>query len=330
MVDFNNKSILITGGAGFIGSNLANFIENKYPNANIVIFDSFRNNEIFENGNLKSFGHFKNLLKFTGKIITGNIDSKNDLTVLNNYKFDYIFHFAAISDTRVYDQETVFRTNINSFYFFLDKAVRDDSKLIYASSAATYGSLPSPQKIDCVSPENPYAYSKFSMDQLAKTYSQEFPSLNIVGLRYFNVYGPGEFYKGKTSSMIIQLGMQLLSNKKPRLFYGSDKIFRDFIYIKDVTKANLLACSADENGVYNIGSGVPRSFQDIVNILQNEFKTNIEVEYFDNPYKDYQNHTEADISLSEKNLQFFPSYSLEKGIADYIPYIKDKFNESQN
>ena len=139
---FNEKTILITGGAGFIGSNLAFYFQENYPDSKIVVFDCFRSEEIFSNGNLRSFGHYKNLIGFTGDIICGNINNPDDLALLDNIKFDYIFHQAAISDTRVYDQEIVLKTNVNSFYWFLEKAKNDDATLVYASSAATYGSMP--------------------------------------------------------------------------------------------------------------------------------------------------------------------------------------------
>ena len=189
-IDFNNKTILITGGAGFIGSNLAFYFQNNYPKSHVVIFDCFRNTETFSNGNLKSFGHYKNLIGFKGDVICGNLTIKSDFNLLNDYKFDYIFHHAAISDTRIYDQEILIKTNVNSFYDVLRKAKLDNSVIVYASSASTYGNLPSPQKIGKESPENPYGFSKFLMDQIATKYSVENPNASIVGLRFFNVYGP--------------------------------------------------------------------------------------------------------------------------------------------
>ena len=321
-IDFNNKAILITGGAGFIGSNLAFYLQENFPNSKVIVFDCFRNNEIFPNGNLKSFGHYKNLIGFKGDVICGNINNQADLALLSDYKFDYVFHQAAISDTRVYDQEIIMKTNVNSFYDLLAIAKKDRAVMVYASSAATYGSLPSPQTVGKEGPENPYGFSKYIMDQVAIRYSKENPDLTIVGLRFFNVYGPREYYKANTSSMVIQLGHQILDGKIPRLFKGSDQIFRDFIYIDDVLQASIKACDPKQNGTYNVGTGISRSFQDIADILQKELGTDLGTEYFPNPYDGYQMHTQANISTSKDNLGFEPKVSLEQGIKSYIPEIK--------
>jgi len=326
-IDFNNKTILITGGAGFIGSNLAIYFQENFPKSKIIVFDCFRSDEVFQNGNLKSFGHFKNLIGFNGDIICGNINNNDDLSQLNKYKFDFIFHHAAISDTRVYDQEIIMKTNVNSFYDLLKIALKDQAVMVYASSAATYGNLPSPQTVGKENPENPYGFSKYAMDKIATKYSNEYPDLTIVGLRFFNVYGPREFYKAKTSSMIIQLGHQILSGKAPRLFDNSNKILRDFVSIEDVIQGNIKACKPKNNGIYNIATGVPRSFQEVADILQKELKTNLGTEYFANPYDGYQFHTQADISSSRKNLDFDPKITLEEGIRAYIPEIKRLYGE---
>ena len=320
-IDFNKKTILITGGAGFIGSNLAFYFQVNFPNSTIVIFDCFRSTDVFSNGNLKSFGHFKNLINFKGNIICGNINNQSDLSLLDNYKFDFIFHQAAISDTRIYDQEVIMKTNVNSFYYLLNKAKKDKAAMVYASSAATYGNQPSPQTEGTENPENPYGYSKYVMDQVAKSFAKDNPGLILVGLRFFNVYGPGEFYKANTSSMVIQLAHQILNGQKPRLFFDSDKIFRDFIFIDDVIQALIKACKPKKNGIYNIGTGISRSFQEIVGILQKELGTNLPTEYFLNPYDGYQAHTQANIESSQKNLEFKPKFSLEQGIKSYAPEI---------
>jgi len=321
-IDLNYKTILITGGAGFIGSNIAFHIQDNFPNAHLIIFDCFRNNSTLTNEGLQSFGHYNNLIGFKGNIICGNINYKQDLELLNMYKFDYIFHQAAISDTRALNQELVFQTNVNSFYSLLAIAKKDGAAMVYASSAATYGSLKSPQVVGKESPENAYAYSKYAMDQIAYRLIQTETDISIVGLRYFNVYGIREFHKEKTSSMVTQLGLQILSNKQPRLFDNSNHIFRDSINIEDVVQANIKACKPKKNGVYNIGTGQPRSFQNIADILQQELGTNLETEYFPNPYKDYQMNTQAEITSSKEYLGFQPKISLEVGIKKYISEIK--------
>lgn len=326
-IDFNQKSVLITGGAGFIGSNLAFYFQENYPQCEVVVFDKFRSEESFANGNLKSFGHFKNLLGFRGEVISGDINY--DLDLLQNYKFDYIFHEAAISDTTVSDQALMIQINVNAFKDLLEMAVHMNASMIYASSAATYGDSDR-FSIGYEKPNNVYGFSKLMMDNLAAKYIEK-SDINIVGLRYFNVYGYREFFKNKTSSMVLQFGLQLLRGDSAKLFEGSDKILRDFIYIDDVIQANIKACKAKKSGVYNVGTGKARSFQDIVDILKTELKIERVDKYIPNPYVgQYQFFTEADITLSEEFLDYNPRFSLEEGVRAYINEIKRIYKSEVN
>jgi ADP-L-glycero-D-manno-heptose 6-epimerase len=323
-IDFNNKTILITGGAGFIGSNLAFYFQENYPNAKVIVFDKFRNEETFSNGNLKSFGHFKNLLGFNGIVISGDITNKEDLEKLDEYGIDYIFHEAAISDTTVADQKIMIDTNVNAFKDLCDLAVKKNASMIYASSGATYGDS-KVFKVGYEKPNNVYGFSKLMMDNLAKEY---YDKIRIVGLRYFNVYGPREYFKNKTASMVLQFGLQLLKGESAKLFVDSDKIKRDFIYVEDVIQANIKATATDKNGVYNVGTGIARSFQDIVDILKKELGIKREDVYIPNPYiKQYQFFTQADIEETKKYLNYNPRFSLEEGIKEYLPEIIRIYNE---
>lgn len=326
--DLKNKTILITGGAGFIGANLAFYFQQNHPDAKVVVLDSFRSGETLGNGNLRSFGHFKNLIGFTGEIISGDINDKALLAKLeHDYHFDYIFHEAAISDTTALEQDLMIRTNLNAYKDLLDMAVRQGANMIYASSGATYGDAPSPQRVGREAPQNVYGFSKLMMDHLSRDYMQKV-SIGIVGLRYFNVYGPREFFKNKTASMVVQFGHQILAGKTPRLFEGSDKIVRDFIYIEDIIQANILAMEPKTSGIYNVGTGKARSFQSIVDILQKELGTELVCEYIPNPYVGrYQFHTEADIEETKTGLGYAPRFELEDGIKAYIPEIKRLFEE---
>lgn len=320
---FNSKTVLITGGAGFIGSNLAFYFQENFRTAKVVVFDIFRSEATFSNGNLKSFGHFKNLIGFKGEVISGDINDETALAKLTSYKFDYIFHEAAISDTTVLDQGIMVKTNVNAFKSILELALKSNAVVVYASSGATYGDAPSPQRVGNEQPQNVYGFSKLSMDYLARGFCAQHPSMSVIGLRYFNVYGPREYFKNKTASMVLQLGLQILSGKTPRLFYGSDKILRDFIYIDDVIQANIKAALSGKCGVFNVGTAKPRSFQDIADILQKELGVNLGTEYFENPYVGaYQMHTEADIQATCEELGYAPSVSLEDGIKAYVPEIK--------
>jgi ADP-L-glycero-D-manno-heptose 6-epimerase len=321
-VDLNYKNILITGGAGFIGSNIAFYIQKNFPKAKIVIFDSFRSLDTFPSGNPTSLGHFKNLIGFNGEVISGDINSKDDLARLREYSFDYIFHQAAISDTTVMDQKLMVQTNTNAFKDFLDMAVDMKANIVYASSAGTYGNSAAPNRVGHgEEPENVYGFSKLMMDNIARDYMKKHPNISIVGLRYFNVFGPKEFYKAKTASMILQLGLQMLDGKNPRLFkYGEQK--RDFVYIEDVVQANIKAMHPRKSGVYNVGSGKAREFNDIVASLNDVLGLSLKTEFFDNPYTFYQNHTEADIQASTEYLGYIPRFSLEDGIKNYADEIK--------
>lgn len=330
-INLDNRTILITGGAGFIGSNLAFHFQENYPKAKVVVIDSFRSGETLSNGNLKSFGHFKNLIGFNGEVISGDI---NDATLMaklsRDYEFDYIFHEAAISDTTAQEQDLMIKTNVNAYKTLLEMAMAHGANMIYASSAATYGDAPSPQTVGCEAPQNVYGFSKLMMDNITNEYIDNGAKISIVGLRYFNVYGKNEFFKNKTASMVLQLGHQILAGNAPRLFEGSDKILRDFIYIEDVIQANIKAMHPKKSGIYNVGTGKARSFQDIADTLQKLLFTEYGNIYIPNPFVgQYQFHTEANVKESLSYLGYEAKYELEDGIKAYLEEITRLYKEEK-
>ena len=303
--------ILVTGGAGFIGSNVVFALQERYPEAKIYVLDNF------------SSGHFKNLIGFKGQVITGDIEDPDLWSYLReNFAFDVIFHKAAITDTTVMDQKLMMKVNADSFRYLLDSALEWGAKVIYASSAGVYGNSPPPMREEeGLTPENIYGFSKLMMDHIAMDYMERYPEMKIVGFRYFNVYGPRESYKGKSASMIYQLAVKMMKGQRPRIFkWGEQK--RDFVYIKDVVKANLLALEKDVSGIFNIATGRARSFNEIIEILNRVLGTDLETEYFDCPYDFYQEFTQADITKAQEKLGYQPEYSLEEGIEDYVGYIR--------
>ena len=293
--------ILVTGGAGFVGSNLAKRL--AADGHTTVVADDF------------SSGSWTNLIDYSGDILT--IDVAGDLSALAaSERFDVIFHEASITDTTVMDQRRMMHNNVEGFRALLDLAAKWQSRMVWASSAATYGRGESPNKeSQHAEPLNVYGYSKLAMERLVDRYATRLPH-PTVGLRYFNVYGAGENHKGKFASMIGQLARQMRIGKRPRIFTDGEQR-RDFVYIDDVIQANLKAMNAKTGGVFNVGSGAASSFNQVVTELNRVLKTDLPAEYFENPYDFFQTWTEADLSQSRRMLKYDPQYSLAKGIDAY-------------
>lgn len=301
------KRILVTGGAGFVGSNLTLTLQERHPEAWIVVVDDFRS------------ANFKNLTGFKGEVIGADVSRLDWKATFGRDKFDAIFHEASITDTTEHDQLLQVHDNVEGFKKILEFAKPSKTPIVYASSAATYGiaeSVRADKETQPPKPANVYAFTKVMLDNLAREYARLNKTWRIVGVRYFNVYGPRENHKKAAASMIYQLAQQMKAGKKPRIFkFGEQK--RDFVYVKDAVEATILGLEAP-SGVYNTGSGEPRSFNDVIAILQKHLGTSLDTEYFENPYAFYQPHTEADLSLSRKALKYNPQYSLENGIKDYV------------
>ena len=185
--------------------------------------------------------------------------------------------------------------NVESFRRLLRFAKPTKTRIIYASSASTYGAASEASvESNGAAPANVYAFSKVIMDNLARRAAEENRDWIIIGLRYFNVYGPREAHKGVPASMIFHLAKQMKAGQRPRIFkHGEQK--RDFVYVKDIVEGSIRALEAAQSGIYNLGYGQARSFNELIDILNRSLGTNFEADYIDNPHAHYQNFTQADL-----------------------------------
>ena len=308
----SSPKFLITGGAGFIGSNLALTLQEKFPDAHLTVVDDFRS------------GDFKNLAGYQGDLVAENLvtlDWREKFGDPAAAGFDAIFHLASITDTTVHDQFVQVHDNVESFRRLLNFARPTRARIIYASSAATYGAASEASvESDGAAPANVYAFSKVIMDNIARRAAAESPDWIIIGLRYFNVYGPREAHKGMPASMIYHLAQQIKAGKRPRIFkHGEQK--RDFVYVKDVVEGTIRSLEAKTGGIYNLGTGQARSFNELVELLNESLGTNFPPEYFDNPHTHYQNFTQADLTSARKALGYEPRFPLEDGVRDYMQWL---------
>jgi ADP-L-glycero-D-manno-heptose 6-epimerase len=305
----SSPNLLITGGAGFIGSNLTLALQEKFPDARLTVIDDFRS------------GDFKNLAGYCGDFVAQNLATLDWHEQFGDEKFDAIFHLASITDTTLHDQFVQVHENVESFRRILNFARLTKTRIIYASSAATYGAATEASvESNSAAPANVYAFSKVIMDNIVRRTAAEFPDWIIIGLRYFNVYGPREAHKGVPASMVYHLAKQMKAGQRPRIFkHGEQK--RDFVYVKDIVEGSILALDASESGIYNLGTGQARSFNELVDILNKCLGTNLQPDYIDNPHAHYQNFTQADLTNARNALGYKPRFPLEDGVRDYMQWL---------
>ena len=308
----SRSNFIVTGGAGFVGSNLTLALQERFPDARITVIDDFRS------------GNFKNLAGYRGDFVAQNLatlDWHEQFGDPAAAGFDTIFHLASITDTTNHDQFEQVHDNVESFRRILDFARPTKTRIVYASSAATYGpATEASVESNGAAPANVYAFSKVIMDNIARRAAAESRDWIIVGLRYFNVYGPREAHKGVPASMVYHLSRQMKAGQRPRIFkHGEQK--RDFVYVKDVVEGSIRALDAQGSGIYNLGSGQARSFNELVDVLNKCLGTNLQPDYIDNPHAHYQNFTQADLTNARCALGYEPRFPLEEGVRDYMQWL---------
>ena len=287
--------IIVTGGAGFIGSNIVKGLNDR-GREDILIVDDLTEMVKFKNiQGLKALDYMDKD-DFATALANGKFD---------NVKIDVIFHEGACSDTMEYNGKYMMENNFEYTKNLMHFALKKKIQLIYASSASTYGSGKHgfSEKPACEEALNVYAFSKLFFDNYARRYFDNAES-QLVGLRYFNVYGPQENHKGKMASMIFQMFNQWKAEGKVKLFegfdgYGNGEQTRDFIYVKDVVKVNFFFWDHPElKGIYNCGTGNAHTFNTLAKGVLKYFGSG-ELEYV--PFPEilkgkYQSFTEADSS----------------------------------
>jgi len=302
-------NFLVTGGAGFIGSNLVLALQEQFSKGRLTVIDDFRS------------GDFKNLTGYRGDFVAQDLATLDWREQFGDEKFDAIFHLASITDTTLHDQFVQVHDNVESFRRLLNFARPNRTRIIFASSASTYGAASGASvESNGAAPANVYAFSKAIMDNLARRTAEESPDWIIIGLRYFNVYGPREAHKGVPASMIYHLAKQMKAGQRPRIFKHGEQQ-RDFVYVKDIVDGSIRALEAKQSGIYNLGSGHARSFNELIDVLNRSLGTDFKPDYIENPHAHYQNYTQADLANVRSALGYEPKYPLETGVADYMKWL---------
>jgi ADP-L-glycero-D-manno-heptose 6-epimerase len=310
--------LVVTGAAGFIGSNMvARLNEEGYRE--ILLVDDFSRED--KNKNIRTKKYIQQMHR----------DEFIEWLNQNGQQVEGVYHLGARTDTTEFDKDIFERLNLNYSKEVWNACVRFDIPLIYASSAATYGAGEKGYKDDHelvfeLSPLNPYGESKNEFDKWVLLQNQ-FPSF-WAGIKFFNVYGPNEYHKGRMASVIFHAFNQIYKTGKMKLFrshrseYRHGEQLRDFIYVKDVVDVlSFLMMQRVQNGIYNLGTGKARTFNDLVSGVFHAMNQEEQVEYIDMPgdIRDkYQYFTEADVQKLHSAGYNKTFYTLEEGINDYI------------
>ena len=314
--------IIVTGGAGFIGSNLVKLL-NQAGHSNIVVVDDLTDGTKFTNLVDLDIADYLDKDEFIARVAAGDPFEEWD-------EIEVIFHDGACSATTEWNGKYVMEVNYDYSKTLLHFAIERGIPFIYASSAATYGgrndNFIEDRRFE--QPLNVYGYSKFLFDEyvrrlLPKTNSQ------IVGLKYFNVYGPREQHKGSMASVAFHLNNQMKEGQNPKLFEGCDGFgdggqLRDFIYVEDVCQVNLWFWKqSGKSGIYNCGTGRAEPFLNVAEaVVKHHGRGQVEfIPFPDHLRGRYQSYTQADLTKLRAagcDVQF---RSVAEGVAEYLAWL---------
>ncbi|WP_432743115.1 ADP-glyceromanno-heptose 6-epimerase [Methylobacter sp. G7] len=311
--------IVVTGGAGFIGSNLIRAL-NQRGERDILLVDHLSNGRKMHNIADLDIADYMDKEEFIEKI--GVVHFFDGVRA--------VFHQGACSATTEWDGRYVMRNNYDYSKRLLHWCISKNVAFMYASSASVYGDGKQGFQVDrsCEQPINMYAYSKFQFDQYVRPLLTRTKS-PIVGFRYFNVYGPREQHKGSMSSTIFHFNQQVLEQKRAKLFKGCDGMAdgeqkRDFVHVDDVVNVNLWFLDhPEQRGIYNVGTGRAETFNAVAQAVT-DWHTEGDIEYI--PFPEhlkgaYQSYTQADISGLRDAGYAEEFLTVKQGVARYLDWL---------
>lgn len=319
---YDDQLIVITGAAGFIGSCAVRFLNDK-GYSNLLLVDDFKKTEKWKNLRHRRFADFISRHELFGYLEGREKD------------IEAFIHLGACSDTVETDGDYFMKTNYRFSVRLAEYALTHGHRFIYASSAATYGDgtlgfSDDESKLDSLKPLNLYGFSKQMFD---KWLQQQGVLNKVVGLKYFNIFGPNEYHKGRMGSMVMHMARQIQETGKVRLFkssepgrFGDGDQCRDFYYVKDAAKMTCFFLDHELNGIFNAGSGEANTWNRMAELVFGALGKKTHIEYIPMPEdlaRNYQNYTCADMNkfqscLKEHHLEFQNDYTFESAIKDYV------------
>jgi len=308
---------LVTGGAGFIGSNIVELLVDRGYEV-VVLDDLYLGSE-------DNLSEVRDQIEFVeGSVL--NVEMVEEAME----GCDTVFHQAARSSSPMHKDDPAegLRVNVEGFINTIEAAKKEEvEKIVYASTSSMYGSVEPPHKEDNGEyPTNLYTASKMSRELYAKVYCQQ-TDINFTGLRYFSVFGPHEKAKGKYANVITQFLWKMMDGDRP-VIWGDGTQTRDFTFVKDIARANVLAAKkkGDEvNGEYvNIGTGRDISFNDMVEKLKSALDSDIEAEHIEHPRDNPVMATKADFSRAKRLIGYEPEYSFEEGLERTVEFYREQ------
>jgi UDP-glucose 4-epimerase len=297
-------STLVTGGAGFIGSNLVE--ELLAAGEDVVVLDNMHT------------GSPSNLADLKGSLELIQA-SCNDLPEMDLHP-EKIYHLGIPSSSPMYKKNPYLAgVALNGFTAVFELARRTEARVIYASSSSLYSGLLPPHREDMtIQVSDYYTEARLAMERMAELYKRLY-DVPSVGMRFFSVYGPKETAKKEYANMVTQFLWEMQEGKTP-LIFGDGTQTRDFTHVKDVVRALRLAMDSDYHGILNVGTGKSYSFNEVIEILNKSMDLSVKPQYVKNPIKNYVQHTLSDTAKTEKTLGFRSKYSLEDGVKELLRF----------